>query len=56
MQLAGLVIAVVIGAVCTRRSVTETDSHAVDPGPSGDGLVRRRRDAQGDSVAVFERL
>jgi len=56
MQLTFPVITVIIGAMCTRTVVTEKDSHAFDLRPGSEGLVRRRRDAQTDSVVVFDRL
>ena len=56
IHLTGLGIAVVIGAVCTRTAVTETDSHTVDLRPGSDGRVRWRRGTLSDSVEVFERL
>ena len=56
MQLTSLVITVVIGAICTRTALTDTDSHAVDLGPGSDGLVGWRRDTLSHSIVVFDRL
>ena len=57
MQLTGPVVAVIIGAVRARTPVIETGFHAVDHGPGGNGLLRRRRrHTLSDSAVVLDRL